>query len=492
MTAASRPALALLLVGLFAETAGLSSARLSVGAQTARSTAPRATAAWTAPQTATLMEARRVSRLDDEAERIGRPVRFARAHSAQLAQPADNFATFAARRAAVGSTTTAMRPRAAESKTGYGGGSAPRFGDFGRATLFADERRRIQTARRDRDTEVDLSRAAAFVFDVGDLRDELTNALGRQPANFELAKALVGAGHRMTPSQLVQREKEGIRAINQLFLANHRMVRLIVRKYVFSTNLDESDLVQEGNIGLLTAMRLFDPSRAVRFSTFASWHVRGSILRSIMNAHHTIRLPVRVQQEISAIQKEYAQLCIDEQATQHLLPDLQMPSVGSLAHAAANAAAAPASAHERMVSTVAVRLGWKRSKVEDRLLHYQRAQALSLDAPSRGHGDSATVMGDLISCPKSSSSHLHSELEDLLLRDELRAVLSTSAIDEHGGRNGVILRLHYGLEDGVEYTCAQIADMFKLSVSRVYSVIQHELCMLRRLYESGRYQRPED
>jgi DNA-directed RNA polymerase sigma subunit (sigma70/sigma32) len=146
-----------------------------------------------------------------------------------------------------------------------------------------------------------------------------------------------------------------------------------------------------------------------------------------------------------------------------------------------------------MVTTVAARLGWKREKVISRLHHYKTAQALSLDAPT-GRGDSATAMGDLISCPKSEVSRLHGDLEDVLLRDELRAVLGTSTTNGHsrGGRNSVIMRLHYGLEDGVEYTCAQIADMFKMSVSRVYTVIQHELCMLRRLYESGKYSRPDE
>lgn len=307
---------------------------------------------------------------------------------------------------------------------------------------------------------------------------------------------------------------------------------MIVRKYVYSTNLDESDLVQEGNIGLLNAMRLFDPSRSVRFSTFASWHVRGTILRAIMNAHHTIRLPLRVQQEISAIQKvrairfrrartrlscrpalqlpaaprasplasvpprpaslssqEYKQLRMDEEEAAHLLPRLDRDSASAGQHPSP-------SVHERMVTAVAERLGWKREKVVTRLHAYKTAQALSLDAPAGGRGrmggSGATAIGDLISCPKSEPGLMHGDVEDVLLRDELRSVLRTSSENGHsrGDRNSVIMRLHYGLEDGVEYTCAQIADMFKMSVSRVYTVIQHELCMLRRLYESGKYRRP--
>mmetsp|Transcript_1368 Transcript_1368/g.4341 ORF Transcript_1368/g.4341 Transcript_1368/m.4341 type:complete len:490 (+) Transcript_1368:125-1594(+) len=370
--------------------------------------------------------------------------------------------------------------------------------------IFAEERERLERQESEKTKELARAEQANFVFDVGDMRDRLTTKLGRPPALFELCQALTEEGRDVRPSEMLVREKEGMKAINELFLANHRMVHLIVRKYVYATNLDQSDLVQEGNIGLLNAMRLFDPQRGVRFSTFASWHVRGTILRAIMNAHHTIRLPVRVQQEISAIQKEYKQLCMDEEEEQHIaatsMRNATADRIKWRAEALGSAGGAPeaaaSSVHDRMVTAVADRLGWKREKVISRLHHHKTAQAISLDTPctsgrgsTGGSGGSPTVMGDLISCPKSGPSSLRDDLEDVLLRDELRAVLdaSTRAGASDGGRNSVIMRLHYGLEDGVEYTCAQIADMHKMSVSRVYSIIQHELCMLRRLYVGGRF-----
>lgn len=180
---------------------------------------------------------------------------------------------------------------------------------------------------------------------------------------------------------------------------------------------------------------------------------------------------------------------MDEEEAAHLLPRLDRDAASAGPHPSP-------SVHERMVTAVAERLGWKREKVVTRLHAYKTAQALSLDAPAGGGGrmggSGATAIGDLISCPKSEPGLMHGDVEDVLLRDELRSVLRTSSENGHsrGDRNSVIMRLHYGLEDGVEYTCAQIADMFKMSVSRVYTVIQHELCMLRRLYESGKYRRP--
>jgi len=332
--------------------------------------------------------------------------------------------------------------------------------------------------------EVVLARQAAFVFDLSSAREELGAGLGRPPAVFELAERLRGS-YSVRPSEIFEREKEGMRAIEQLYAQNHRMVSMIVRKYVYATTLDESDLLQEGNIGLLTAMRLYNTSRAVRFATFASWHVRGTVLRAIMNAHHTIRLPVRVQQEISAIQKEYKQLCeMEDQAAFGFAP----PGAGA---GDADGKGPVGSREDRIVTEVAARLGWKKEKVINRLHHYKTAQAISLETPCSGGGDSSTVIGDLLACQRSGGAGgegwLHGDLEDVLLRDELRSALSamSRAGCEMTSRNAAILRLHYGLEDGVEYTCAQIADMFKMSVSRVYSVIQQELCMLRRIYGAG-------
>jgi len=458
-------------------TSGAGVSRAGRGGITLSATAQQATRSPATPS-----QARRVAQLDRVARLNTAPdiLHFGpRTLPAQLRRT-DNFGTFQVR--PFGSAGPAAEVRQFRR---LGGGRA--VDDGGK--IFEEQRRRIELRRKEVDEELGLAHAAQFVFDVGDTRDQLVRTLGRPPAAFELAKAMNVAGHTLTPSTMLLREKEGMRAINQLFLANHRIVNMIVRKYVFATNLDESDLVQEGNIGLLNAMRLFDPSRAVRFSTFASWHVRGTILRAIMNAHHTIRLPVRVQQEISAIQKEYEQLQIDEEEAAHLLPrlDPDAPQDASIKE----------SSPDRMLTVVAERLGWKKEKVLTRMHAYSTAQALSLDAPAssgdRG-GDSsgsATLMGDLISCPKSAVGRLHSDVEEVLLRDELRTVLDTLSNGHfNGARNSVIMRLHYGLEDGVEYTCAQIADMFKMSVSRVYSVVQHELCMLRRLYQSGKYDRP--
>mgnify|MGYP001119062520 CR=1 FL=1 len=277
-----------------------------------------------------------------------------------------------------------------------------------------------------REREIDLARRI----------ERADDAARRLRAPAQAAEAGAVSPDPATRRALAACAEDGQLAAEEFARANLRLVVSVARRYV-GRGLALPDLIQEGNVGLLAAVRKFGWRRGFRFSTYATWWIRQAIDRAIADGSRTVRLPVHMHDAVRRLRRRRADL------RAALGRD---PRPGELADALGTT-------EEGLAKIVAA----------DRRM-------LSLDAPLAPGEGGAASLGDLLADADATPV---AATEERLLADDVE--LALLCLD---GREAHVLRRRFGLGGGTAATLGEVGAELGLSRERVRQI---ELVALDKL-----------
>ena len=231
-------------------------------------------------------------------------------------------------------------------------------------------------------------------------------------------------------------QKGDKKARDQMIRSNLRLVISIAKRYS-NLGVPLSDLIEEGNIGLMKSVDKFDPDRGFRFSTYSAWWIKQGISRAIIDQGKMIRVPVYMNEEILKYKKAIEGLT-------HKLK--RKPRLGEIA--------------KKLQITI--------DKVKE--LEGSIAKMTSLDAPIGEEGD-----GQVKDVIEDTNTIAPDEQLEILFNNE-RAHFILKALSE---RERKIIEMRFGLGDGETYTLAEIAEKLGVSRERVRQLEEATIKKLR-------------
>jgi len=299
--------------------------------------------------------------------------------------------------------------------------------------------------------EIILAREIQILLKWEAQREKLEEELLRPPTYAEWATSVQA---NMTVPELKKQIRRSLRAKSALTESNIRLVISITKRYQ-NRGMAFQDLAQEGILGLTRACEKFDPERGFRFSTYATWWIKQSIMRAIADQGRTIRLPVHIHDQLSALRK----------AERELKSDL---------------------GRQATTAEVTERTGFTSERIE--FLNRVSQQSVSMEqeltstkmkgsgAGMGGVGGGSLTIGDLMGDPDQKPVE---QASYQMLKDDLSRLICTL-----NSREQAVIRMRFGLDDGRPKTLEEIGKRFSVTRERIRQIEARALHKLRQPYRN--------
>ena len=236
------------------------------------------------------------------------------------------------------------------------------------------------------------------------------------------------------------REHHDPSAREQMIQANLRLVVNIAKRFG-DRGMPLSDLVAEGNLGLVRAAEEFDPDAGVRFSTYAAWWIKQAIKRALINAVQPVHIPAYMTQQVSKWRKAAGQLQLETG---------RIPTLEEIA---------------------------KKLKISGKKAAMVQQGLMAVNAPTQMAGDQAQALAEMLPDPQSDPGEF--------FEDEDRSVMVQKLLAQLPEREQKILTYRFGLDghEGPPRTLKEVGTMVGLTRERVRQLEKQSLAKLQGLLD---------
>jgi len=296
--------------------------------------------------------------------------------------------------------------------------------------------------------EIILAREIQILLKWEEQREQLELQLLRPPTYAEWASSIQPD---MSVQDLKKQIRRSLRAKTALTESNIRLVISIAKRYQ-QRGLSFQDLSQEGILGLTRACEKFDPEKGFRFSTYATWWIKQSIMRAIADQGRTIRLPVHIHDQLHALRKYEREIKTEM-------------------------------GRDATMEELCAKTGFTSTKIE--FLRRVSQQSISMEqemTSSKSKGSSAGMGGDSLRLGDVLGDPDQKPLDQAsyqMLKDDLSRLICTL-----NSREQAVIRMRFGLDDGKPKTLEEIGNRFSVTRERIRQIEARALHKLRQPYRN--------